>query len=251
MKQWSSSSLFAGVCFSATLLSLYQTDWKLDHQASMFGSSPNKFHCELCCSRKKKTITYLPLPPSCPVQTIVERLTLTTVTFIFGWVVSDLNTQEHTTAPFARLPTELSLVTEMDAVSVGWQQSQPVSLSGGVVDGNHVSSDFNWLGGNEVICWDRLTCLGCPFGNSCTRAVWSAAPGLVMTTFSLHTAGWCGVADMHDPAGGGMKGLRHLCWAPGVHAHGLAHGVISVLGSLSNKYASVGLKQSFYYQRKL
>lgn len=42
-----------------------------------------------------------------------------------------------------------------------------------------------------------------------------------------------------------------LCRAPGVHARGLAHGVISVLGSLSNKCASVGLKQSFYYQRKL
>lgn len=65
---------------------------------------------------KKKTTTYL--PPSCPVQTIVERLTLSTITFIFAWVVSDLNTQEHTTAPFARLPTELSLVSA-DVVGAG------------------------------------------------------------------------------------------------------------------------------------
>lgn len=120
MKQWSSSSLFAGVCFSATLLGLYQTDWKLDHQASMFGSSPNKFHCELCCSRKKKTITYLPLPPSRPVQTIVERLTLTTVTFIFGWVVSDLNTQEHTTAPLSCSPANWAIISVWDGCGQRW-----------------------------------------------------------------------------------------------------------------------------------
>lgn len=85
-----------------------------------------------------------------------------------------------------------------------------------VVDENHVSSDLNWLGLNEVICWDRVTSLGCLFGNSCTRDAWSAAPSPVMTTSSLRTAGWYGVADMHDPAGGGLKGPRHLCWAPGV-----------------------------------
>lgn len=54
------------------------------------------------------------------------------------------------------MPTELSLESEADAVS----------QSGSVVDGNHVSSDFNWLGLNEVICWDRVTRLGCRFSNS-------------------------------------------------------------------------------------
>lgn len=31
----------------------------------------------------------------------------------------------------------------------------------------------------------------------------------------LHLVGWHGVGDRHGPAGGGMKGLRGWCWAPG------------------------------------
>lgn len=42
-----------------------------------------------------------------------------------------------------------------------------VGPSGGAVDGKRVSSDLNWLGQHEVMCWDHVTRLGCPFGNSC------------------------------------------------------------------------------------
>lgn len=66
--------------------------------------------------KKQKRITHLPLPP---IQTIVEELTLTSLTVIFGRV------------------TGLSLVPEVEAVVA-------VGLSGGAVDGKRVSSDFNW-----------------------------------------------------------------------------------------------------------
>lgn len=148
---------------------------------------------------KKKTITRLPLPPSYPVQTIVQRLTFTSITYIFGWAVSASNTQERTLCPVPLLPTGLSLVCEVEALGVGWQRSWPVSQSGGAVDGNHVSSDFNWLGLNEVICWDRVTHLGCPFGNSCMRDVYHPAHGWVVWCWRHARSSWRGYEGFGAP----------------------------------------------------
>lgn len=98
-------------------------------------------------------------------------------------------------------------------------------------------------------CWDCVTSLGCPFGNSRTRVVWSAAPGLLMTTSSLHVAGgvWC---RRHARSSWrwylGAEALVLGPWGPCAWTSAWCDP-----GSwLSNKYASVGLKQSFYDQRK-
>lgn len=75
-----------------------------------------------------------------------------------------------------------------------------VGLSGGAVDGERVSSDFDWMGQDEVTGGDRVTRLGCPCGNSCLRDVWCSE---VMSTSS-----WRWRHARSSCEGGGGAGVR-------------------------------------------
>lgn len=53
---------------------------------------------------------------------------------------------------------------------------QSIGLTANTFEGNHLSSDFNWLRPNEVICWCYVTRLMCQFCNSCMLVMcWPAA----------------------------------------------------------------------------
>ena len=71
-----------------------------------------------------------------------------------------------------------------------------VSLAASAFEGNTVSFDFNWLRLNEVIFRYCVTCLECPFCNSCVCRVCvrlcvcvCVCPGPKLTIYSLHMTG--------------------------------------------------------------
>lgn len=82
-----------------------------------------------------------------------------------------------------------------------------VRMAASAFEGNHISFDFNWLRLNEVILGYCVTCLECPFCNSCMRCVGDCSLGPKLTTYSALKAGWYAVRNGHSPTDGGMAAV--------------------------------------------
>ncbi len=122
--------------------------------------------------------------------------------------------ENRTITHLSVLPTGLSVEV---AGTLPHCIDRTVSLAASAFERSHVSLDINWLRLNEVIFRYCVTCLECPFCNSCMRCVADCSPKL--TTYSLRRDGWYAVKDRHGPTGGGMKGVEGWCRAPRVRMY--------------------------------